>query len=277
MPAVVLEQGRALPEYGAEDFQERVRRDARFACQGEGLAERFEHRDDDEVAGELDDVGQRRNLSQLGDAATEALKQRKAARHVTRLAGREHPQLLRGSGFWAPEHGRRDIALRTSGVLLRQAFGERDRNRTRRDVHGAARQAREDPRFTQGDCFDRSVVREHREHDLGLTGCLGRGGHDARAGLVQRLSAPVRAVVHEQLMPARGERLRHRQTHRTETHEANSHPLNPTLSCSVHMTVLGQVNGDLWLRVEASARLARDLLHCSGWPSDSPALRCFPG
>jgi hypothetical protein len=224
-PAVGLVQGR-LEQVAAHDLQEPRRLDAALPEQRVRLAERLDHRDDQEVAAELQGRGRDGIVAQHVELAADALQRLTRALDRRRGARGDHHQLLRGGGVRAAEDGRGDEVLAGPGVGIGQAPRHRRADRAQRDVDGAPGERRQHAPLAEHHGFDGRVVRQHGQDYVGAAR-LGDRLRDVRAPAAQLPVAGARAgpVVGRDLVARLQQAPHDGQTHGTEADKPELHAL----------------------------------------------------
>src|ERR1700677_3566964 len=102
-----------------------MRFDSAFAGEGEGFAQAFDRRCEQEVSAELDEICRGRLVADDESPLTDRVEQGLATRELRFWACRQNEKLCRGRGLRPAEHRAYDIGLARVPVRLGQPGGER--------------------------------------------------------------------------------------------------------------------------------------------------------
>src|SRR5271169_4916842 len=100
-----------------------MRVDSPFADERERLSQTFDHRCEEEVAADLDQIGRRRPVADDEGSLADGVEQRLAARDRRLRAARDDEELGRRGGFRPAEYRGGDIDLVSVTMRLRQTIG----------------------------------------------------------------------------------------------------------------------------------------------------------
>src|SRR5277367_6166520 len=203
-----------------------MRVDSPFADERERLSQTFDHRCEEEVAADLDQIGCGRLVANDEGSLADRVEQRLAAGDRWLSAGRDDKELGRRGGFGPAEHRRCDIDLASFAMGLSQPIGQRDADRAHRDMDGALAKRREPAAVTKHDFFDNRVLSEHGDDDR-VAPRLGQALGDLRAIGDQCLRFFARAVIGCDVMAGFEKVPSHCLTHVAHADKANVHASLP--------------------------------------------------
>jgi hypothetical protein len=219
--------------------------------------EGLDHRSDQEIAAELDEIRHRRLVPDGEGALTEHVEERLTRRDRFMLSRRHDEQLGRCRGVRTPEHRRRDELLTLfsmgSGKPLRFshadcAHGDMDRTGRERDKD--------------------SIIAEHRLINGVIVGKYGDDDFTSRrvarrlgemsAALEKRLGLRFGAIIDSELMSCRQQIGGHGASHASKPNEAKFHALTSACVLAVLFRFGRAISG--WLPCNGVTRWRR--LHC---------------
>ena len=143
-----------------------------------------------------------------------------------RSAG-DNSQLASRRQIGTAEHGRGDEHLTGLRVCRGQHADGRHTVRAHRDVDGALRHRLAQTARTEGDVDHGRVLDQHRDDDLAPGAELGDSAGEARAGLHEVVSRRANDVVHDEVVAAAEQAMRHAAAHSSETDESHLHLSSP--------------------------------------------------
>ena len=168
--------------------------DPRFSHQRHRLAEALQHRGDEEIAAELDQIGRGRLLGNGEEALPHRVEQGPVPRDRTLMAGDDDEEFRRGRGVGTAEDRRRNVNLAGVGVRFGQAVGQRDADGAHRDMRLARGECGQNISCAEDDALDRRIVAEHGDNDIATTALIRPVGDLGAIG-GQRLRLAARAIV----------------------------------------------------------------------------------
>ncbi len=193
-----------------------------FSRERQSFRQRFEHRGNQKIPGELDCVRQGWTLASHEQLRSHCLKEWPAHLDQSVRSGNDHGKPARFCRLGAPENWRCQITRPRFCMRGCKPIAQGYADGAERNVHRTARERLQNSTLAEHKTFQRRIIRNHRKQNC-VPARLSHSCRDNRAVRAQRLGPLPRPVVHGDSVPGAQQTLRNSRAHPSKTDQASFH------------------------------------------------------